>query len=424
MSPETKKKPLKLNRLVITNIQGISHISILADPLVNEIVGKNRAGKTTVLRAILWGLGGKGNIPAEPIRIGEDEGEVWMDTDEFYVSRKFDKLDSGVTKTTVKIKLDEDDKSVGQNYLNSLIDLLSFNPLEFMRMTGMEQANIVKKLAGEDFVQSLKEFAEAEAEAYEERKDLKRDLKAMGRPEPVEKVERVAISDLVAEKQKITDFNTEQEEMAENRRTNEMLIADKRTEMGIFKKQLLEAEGEKKDLEAALEKLPKPEPLKPTEDIDARIAAVDELNAKATIYGNYLEAVKAIKAANLTVDAAEKKIKSIRRDRDKVIKATKIPIDGLSFTDVGITIDGRPLEQLSGQEQLDLSVRIGITLNPSLGIMLIQNGEQLDEEGMNQLIDLAEKNGRQLWVATVGDGHESVRDRGQQLIIEEGHIKK
>ena len=361
-----------------------------------------------------------------------------MDTDKFYVSRKFSKLDSSGTKTTLKVKLDEDDKSVGQNYLKTLLDEFSFAPTKFLTMTGVEQANIVKKLVGEEFVKLLQMFADQEEEAYEERKDLKRDLKAKGRPEPVEKIERVAIADLVAEKQKITDFNTKQEDRQtelddldtainlhkDNATTKKTTIAELQEKLDKVKNDLASDNAEVERLTELKKRMSGPQPEKSTEDVDARIDAVDEVNEGATIYGNYLEAIKTIKAANLTVDAAEKKIKTIRRDRDKAIKQAEIPIDGLSFTDVGITIDGKPLEQLSGQEQLELSVRIGMTLNPDLGIMLVQNGEQLDEEGMSQLIDLAEKNGRQLWVATVGDGHESVRDRGQQLIIEEGYIKK
>src|SRR4051812_39917994 len=44
---------------------------------VVELTGKNRQGKTSVLRALTSVFTGKGSLPSAPIRKGETESRVW-----------------------------------------------------------------------------------------------------------------------------------------------------------------------------------------------------------------------------------------------------------------------------------------------------------------------------------------------------------
>jgi len=427
LTPATKPEfdPLKVRHLVLTNIQGIHHISIVADPLINEMVGKNRVGKTSVLRGLIYGFTGERNIPQEPIRIGEEEGEVWLDTDQFVLSRRFSKdLESGVTKTILNVKLDDDGTKVGQTYINGLLGRLTFNPQEFMHLSGPEQADIVKTMAGDEFVEQLREFSIKEEAAYENRKVLKRILKDLGQPSRVPEISRISATDLLQQRNKIEEFNSEQDRRQRDHDAHDDGIKAQKIQVQDLREQLEKAKHILSGVEKSKAELKPVEKRNDPTEIDKQIASIDGVNEQADAYDTYLKNKAKVRESQVDVDEAEKEIKTIRRDRDKAIKAAKIPIEGLSFTDSGIRIDGKPIEQLSGQEQLHLSVRIGMTLNPTLAIMLIPNGEQLDEEGMQQLINLAMKYKRQLWIATVGDGHQAVRDRGLQLIIEDGAIKK
>ena len=53
---EKEQSPIKINRLKITNVQGVQHVEILANPLINEMAGANQAGKSSILNTIVFGM--------------------------------------------------------------------------------------------------------------------------------------------------------------------------------------------------------------------------------------------------------------------------------------------------------------------------------------------------------------------------------
>jgi hypothetical protein len=94
-------------------------------------------------------------------------------------------------------------------------------------------------------------------------------------------------------------------------------------------------------------------------------------------------------------------------------------VPGLSVADDGTpTINGLPLAQASSSEQLRTSVALGAALSPKLRVMLVRNGNLLDEAHLAALGEMAAGMGVQLWVEWVTSGAAGPAN----VLIEDGHV--
>ncbi len=66
-----------------------------------------------------------------------------------------------------------------------------------------------------------------------------------------------------------------------------------------------------------------------------------------------------------------------------MIEASDLPVEGLGIEDDGISINGKPLDTLSGAERMQLAIRIAeaqLDTDGAMHFMLLDGIEQLDEE--------------------------------------------
>ena len=122
---------LKIINLNISNLLRISAVDITPKDNTVIISGKNGQGKTSVLNAISFALGGKKLIPKEPIKEGEKTAKVVVDLGKYTVTRKWTANDKSYLKVTTK---DGAQYPNPQNLLSELVGSLSFDPIEFANM--------------------------------------------------------------------------------------------------------------------------------------------------------------------------------------------------------------------------------------------------------------------------------------------------
>ena len=80
-------------------------------------------------------------------------------------------------------------------------------------------------------------------------------------------------------------------------------------------------------------------------------------------------------------------------------------------------LNGHPLNQASGAEQLRAGVAIAMALNPKLRVIRVRDGNSLDSGGMRLLAEMAEEHGYQVWI-------ERVDESGTVgFVIEDGEVK-
>jgi len=138
---------MKIVQFTAENIKRLKLVSITPKGHMVEITGKNGQGKTSVLDAIWYALGGKENIPAVPIRRGAEKARVTLDMGEFIVERRFTEKDSTIT---VKTSDGSATYASPQKMLDALVGSLSFDPLEFSRAGAAEQFAILRQTVKPD----------------------------------------------------------------------------------------------------------------------------------------------------------------------------------------------------------------------------------------------------------------------------------
>jgi hypothetical protein len=149
----------------------------------------------------------------------------------------------------------------------------------------------------------------------------------------------------------------------------------------------------------------------------ARAAEAEATNAKVRKNAERSELVKRFKAANVQAEALTKQIEACDAKKRDATNSAKWPIEGLGFdTAGGVTLNALPFENASSAEQLQVSVAIGLALNPKLKVLLIRDGSLLDNDSLAAVAGMAAKADAQVWIERVG------KDDQTSVVIEDGEV--
>lgn len=394
---------MKIIKLTAENVKRLRAVEITPDGHVQVVTGRNGQGKTSVLDAIWLALGG-GSAAREtvrPVRDGEDRASVTLDLGDLIVTRTWQ---GG--KTSLTVTSPEGARySSPQGMLDSLVGRLSFDPLAFTRLSARDQRAALLDLVDLDV--DLDSLSAERAAAYDERTTVGRQIKAMGdvRVDDSLPVAERSASRLIAEIEQVKDANRD---IATAQHTRGLLvdrIAELERELSVTRAKLAGVEalagatmGDTAPLEADLEAL---------EDINAAIrannAARGAQSAKAHLEGLY----RSLSDRIADVDA---------RKAD-ALAAAQMPVEGLGFTDEGVTYNGVPFSQASSAEQIRVSLAMAMALNPKLRVVRILDGSLLDADSMRQVAEMATAADYQVWVERVAD------DSASAVVIEDGAVQ-
>jgi hypothetical protein len=405
---------MKIQSLSIRNFKGAKQVDIHAPDGVVEVAGKNGAGKSSVLDAIVAALAGARDIDPTPLTQGATKGEITLDLGDLICIRRFNEKNQGSGGTlTVQHSSGEKWK---QRDLNAIFGDFTFDPLKFSRMAAAEQVTTLQRLAGEDFCKRLDAIDGATDIHAKERTEVNRDLKKMGTVPDPEQVEPVDTRQLMEQLQQAQDHNA-----AQQRRVDQIKDHEARQDAAFQKVEQLRNDLQIAEHQLAQirdEQTPAPEAPIDVAPIQAQLAQAGETNAKAEAFQQAQakrETWKALNARSLKLD---RKVEDLREQRRQLARNCQLPVEGLAWTADGIALNGIAFDQISSSEQLRLSARIGMALSPTLQVMLIHDGALLDDDSFQELVAFAGEHGYQLWVETVGvKGHSDER-----LVIEDGQL--
>ena len=411
--------------LQIENFKRIHAVSIT--PSGNTIVlgGKNGAGKTSVLDAIMAALGGKSNTCSQPLRDGADHGEVVVELDDLVVTRTFTAGGGG----TIKVVNAEGFKaSSPQKVLDQLVGALSFDPLDFSRMKDAKQAETLKSLVGLDCT----DLDGRRLALYDERKEVNRASKALSghlaglgfdAEAPETEVSTAELFEQLQAANKTNDANA-----AARQRVGDIgqAIISNRAELARVQRELEALKAKladltRKDDDLAAERVTAQASVAELEDIDLapieeRIAGADDLNARVRQNASHRDTKTELEGSEQASRELTEKIARIDAEKAGLMKAADFPVDGLGFDEHGVTLNGLPFDQASSAEQLRVSVAMGAALNPELRVLLVRDGSLLDADSMATLAVMAEEHDLQVWLERVGDGDEI------GVLIEDGKV--
>jgi len=359
---------------------------------------------TSVLDAIWLALGGRAASrgTVRPIRDGEDHASVTLDLGDLVVTRTW----SGDVSTLTVKTADGAKYSSPQTVLDALVGRLSFDPLEFTRLSAREQVTALLDIVNLDV--DLDELARERQETYDRRTDVGRHLRSLGeiaKPVPAPDAE-VSASDLIA---RIRDAQA-----LVNRQADELQgLADAKGDLSRLLSQVEELELVVAAWKTAVATHT---PMPDVAAMEVELDTLEDTNRNVRFNAGIAKAIK-IKA-NLT-EAYEDHtaaIAEIDKEKADALAAATFPVDGLGFDDLGVTYQGVPFSQASSAEQIRVSLAMAMALNPKLRVIRIMDGSLLDAENLALIAEMAAEHDTQVWIETVSDAS------GVGVVIEDGSV--
>lgn len=409
---------IKINKLEIENVKRVKAVKI--EPTASGLTivgGKNNQGKTSVLDAIAWGLGGNKHRPSQ----AERDGSVVPPylhivlSNGLVVERKGKNSDLKV--------MDPNGEKGGQQLLNGFVEELAIDLPKFMNSTNREKADILLRIIGVG--EQLKQLELNEQEIYNRRHAIgqiadQKQKYAKEQPYfPDAPKEPISISDLIQQQQAILAKNGENHRKREQLNSLEYQYGQQAKEIERLKQQLATSElalsQTAKDLEIA-----KKSALdlhdESTEELERNIQQIDEINRK--VRAN-LDKDKAESDANdyrMQYDKLTTEINDVRKQKHDLLNNANLPLEGLSVADGELIYNGQKWDNMSGADQLRVSTAIVRKLKPNCGFILLDKLEQMDMDTLNEFGNWLEQEGLQAIATRVSTGEEC------SIIIEDGYV--
>lgn len=410
---------IKINQLEIENVKRIKAVKIEPKETGLTIIGgNNNQGKTSVLDAIAWALGGEKYKPSQAVR----EGSMVPPNLHLVMSNGLIVERKG-KNSTLKVT-DPNGKKAGQQLLNEFIEQLALDLPKFMNAPGKEKADVLLQIIGVG--PQLIELDQKEKELYQERLYVGRtaDQKAkfakeMTYYDDVPK-ELISPSELIRQQQKILARNGENERKrsaavalnAERNRLAEKVNALKE-ELERYQTQLIKVDHDMNIAYKTAEELHD----ESTAELEASIANIDEINRKIRANLDKEKAEDDARGYQTSYEKLTGQIEDIRQKRTALLDATELPLTGLSVKDGELIYNGQKWDNMSGSDQLKVSTAIVRKLNPNCGFVLLDKLEQMDMQTLEAFGQWLEGEGLQAIATRVSTGDEC------SIIIEDGYIK-
>jgi hypothetical protein len=414
----------RIVRLQAENIKRIEAVDITPNGDVVIVAGKNGQGKTSVLDSITMALGGKDLVPAEPLRHGAHKGQVTLDCGDFTATRKFSETGQ---QLILKRKNGQPITEKPQTFLDNLIGSLSFDPLEFSRLKAGERLNTLLGLTNGLEVQ-LKEIAAKREKAFTERteynvtvRNLNGQLAEMEAPTKDWPEGEVSL-DSFTERRKALQLEIDRNRMTRDQLAMaETAVTDAEEEMHRLARLLDEAKFnhqkatvEVVGLRCQAERLVDPD----LSTVDGEMAAAIERNKLAVKRQEYSKTLSKKCQAITRAEALTEIIEACDAMKANALAEANLPIPGLEFSDGDVRYNGVLFDQLSGAEQLRVSLSMAMAANPDMRVIRITNGSLLDDDNMEIVRQMAGEHDYQVWIECVGDRKDAT------VVIEEGKVKK
>ena len=432
--------PTHIIQLQAENVKRLRAVNITPSGRIIVVGGANGEGKSSLLDSIAMGLGGKDQIPPEPVRRGARKAIVILDLGDIVVKRTF--RPNGGTSLTVEGK-DGTPFSSPQAVLDRLTTQRTFDPLAFLKLGEdsngrRKQADTLRGVAKLDFTELDAQRAEIVAKRADVNRELEREkARTDSIPEyPDAPKEEVSVVELAAQIEAALAHNRLVDSRATDLEDAEDFALDAAKAVEQIKQVIAKLEKEMAEARTELAKVSRANGVAQDALIQAKKVAQEAAGTRkdlAPLRQQLAEADSTNKAvaANRARTDAERLVTRLLKQSEKMtsdledideIKRTqlagaKLPIPDLGFTEDGILYKGLPLEQASQAEQMRVSVAIAAALNPTLRVMLVRDGSLLDEKSLARLALLADEFDLQVWLERVGHGPEC------SVVISDGAVE-
>jgi len=390
----------------------IKAIDITPDGDLIVIGGRNAQGKTSVLQAIWFALGGgpAQRTTTRPIRDGEHTATVTLDLGDMLVTRTW----TG-DKTTLKVTAtDGATYPSPQKMLDTLVGRLSFDPLTFSHQD--EKSQRADLLALVDLPFDPAELEGRRTQVFDARAEVGRSNRLIegqlaGLPD-TGPVERISIADTLTALDHAEDAARTRSHCERDRNVAHNAAADAEQQIVELAKVVSTHHAATNRLTRELAAMPAPVD---TAVLRARLAEAEEVNRAADRSDDRARLDKSLADGRTQYVKHTQQLESLAAEQAAGLTAAVMPVEGLSFDADGVLLNGVPFRQCSAAERLRVSLAMAIAMNPKIRVIRITDGSLLDRENLALIQKMAEDNDFQVWI-------ERVEDDNAQFVIEDGEV--
>lgn len=417
---------VKITALEAENVKRIKAVALTPSPTGLTLVGgNNNQGKTSVLDALAWALGGDrfrpdaaqrdGAIAPAHLKVTLSNGVV--------VERKGKNASLTVTDPT--------GRRSGQQLLNAFVEPLALDLPRFMDASDKEKSDILLRIIG---IGAELHTRDLEIKGLYDKRTFTGQLAAQKKHFAEEMIsypeapdEPVSASELIRQQQDILARNGENQRLraqyAELEQQVQQCVDElKRTRERIATLQQLADELDAKHTKLFNQRETARKTVSQLQDestaeLEASIRDIEETNRK--VRANLEKSRAEDEAAQYAseYDRLTESIQQKRADRMALLNGADLPLPGLSVEDGVLTYNGKRWRDMSGSDQLRVATAIVRRLNPDCGFVLLDKLEQMDMTTLQEFSAWLEAEGLQAIATRVSTGSEC------QIIIEDGMVK-
>lgn len=429
-----KEHRLKVAHVRISNILGIEELEF-APGGFTEVTGGNGAGKTSTIEALRAAL--KGGHDGTLLRHGAEKGEIVLVLDDGTQIKKAITAD----KTDVKVLRDEKLLSRPAEAIKALHDVLSVNPVEFLRAPEKSRVDALLQVMPiradhdrvEQIVQRTLDERTARLDGINMIEAVKKDVfddrtginRAARDKEGTVNQLRATLPDVVADAPvtdagllaKLDEIDGERDaevkrigdKLAGLKAASEERVAGMRASIAEIERHIQAEQtafAEIKSKAASAEADARATHAEKRAGVEAQVKQIEEAQKAAARFEQTRETIarmgdelERLKADSLARTAALEAL-----DAYKAELLASLPIPGLEVIEGKLYRHGIPFDRLNTSQQVEIAVEIAKLRAGELGLICVDGLELLDAEHYDAFRLHAEASGLQMIVSRVGEG--------------------
>lgn len=410
---------VKITALEAENVKRIKAVALTPSPTGLTIVGgNNNQGKTSVLDALAWALGGEKFRPTAAARDGAlapPHLKVIL-SNGVVVERKGKNSSLTVTDPT--------GQRSGQQLLNAFVEPLALDLPRFMQASDKDKADTLLNIIG---VGDALTGLDREIKALYDRRTVIGQIGAQKRHAAEELTEYpdapsepVSAIELIQQQQEILLHNADNQrkrmklaQLEEQEKQLGRRVQELSQELEMVEHQLTAVQQDVQDATKTVAQLQD----ESTAELEQSIRNVEEINRQVSANLAKSKAQDEAERYAQEYTALTEQIKAKRTARMDLLNGADLPLTGLGVEDGSLTYNGKHWQDMSGSDQLRVATAIVRRLNPDCGFVLLDKLEQMDLATLAEFGSWLQTEGLQAIATRVSTGGEC------QIIIEDGRVK-
>lgn len=430
--PQASDEGLKFIHLELQNFKNIDKKVIDIGGRSIMLLGRNGSGKSSLIQALMSPLDTK-VIPTEPIKKGEERATISVkiaghlgDGHKEYVLDSYFTPQNGKGRLVVTNEKGETVKSPA-TFVKSLIGNVSLDPMKWLSDPKAKRLETIKNLTGCGKAIDIinieirkksedKKFKKQRAEELEaimkNHEYSKEEIDRYSKPVDTSVLQQ-ELAGIAGNQQKWDTVNNRVNTFKQAVNNSTAAIERAYQEIEKLKKAIeyqeqiitVESAENSKNLdniqkgEAWLANTPRPT----IDAVNARMGEAIKHNENCNRISRLAEQNREMLNAKREVDTILTEIESLEKDRSDLISKSQLPIQGFTFTDDEMFLDGIPMEegQINSARLIDVGVDIAMALNPNLKVIFLHDGSLFDRDSLRAIVNKIEAKGYQAIIEMV-----------------------